>query len=142
MEMRRDGAHRPSVTTVTGRCLPLRECVGARADGVHPRLPKLQSNLPRMSRSRVTLISCRRDQGKPGNRVSRHRLKGTSFSPFLKRGAPGGRMRSLGSSDGGVLPAGSPDCWEGIAYGPASAHLRTPRLQSHSFVSYNHNVPL
>ena len=39
-------------------------------------------------------------------------------------------MRSLGSSDGGVLPAGSPDCWEGIAYGPASAHLRTPRLQS------------
>ena len=51
-------------------------------------------------------------------------------------------MRSLGSSDGGVLPAGSPDGWGGMADGPAPAHLRTPRLQSHSFVSYNHNLPL
>ena len=48
-------------------------------------------------------------------------------------------MRSLGSSDGGVLPAGSPDRREGIANGPASAHLRTPRLQTHSFILHNHS---
>ena len=48
-------------------------------------------------------------------------------------------MRSLGSSDGGVLPAGSPDGWGGMADGPASAHLRTPRLQTHSFILRNHS---
>ena len=31
------------------------------------------------------LISCRRDQGKPGNRVSRHRHKGTSLSLAYRR---------------------------------------------------------
>ena len=48
-------------------------------------------------------------------------------------------MRSLGSSDGGVLPAGSPDSRGDIANGPASAHLRTPRLQTHSFILHNHS---
>ena len=54
MEMRLDDAHRPSVAAVTGKYLPLWKASGARADGVRPRLPKLQSNLPGMSRSRVT----------------------------------------------------------------------------------------
>ena len=54
MEMRLDDAHRPSVATVTGRYLPLWKASGARADVIRPHSPKLQSNLPRMSRSRVT----------------------------------------------------------------------------------------
>ena len=66
----------------------------------------------------------RRDQGKPGNRVSRHHLKGTSFSPFLKRGASGGgRMRSLG---GHLIE----ECYlqaHLTARSLASVHLLSPR---------------
>ena len=54
MEMRRVGAHRPSVATGTGKYLPLWKASGARADVIRPHSPKLLSKLPGMSRSRVT----------------------------------------------------------------------------------------